>query len=137
LVRVRASEKALRDPKVYYRVRDELVANLESAFADGLAIPEDSKLSAELHVYSWEQRHDGKYTLTPDKDQIRRELMRSPDRLDALALSCWEPADMVDGFGQAAQSVRAIASSTTMDAAAAIAAARNIDDPFRGGYRRR
>jgi hypothetical protein len=137
LVRVRASEKALRNPKVYYRVRDELIANLESAFSDGLAIPEDSKLSAELHMYQWEQRHDGRYTLRPEKEQIRRELQRSPDRLDALALSCWEPADMVDGFGVASKAVVASVSGTTADATAAVAAARRIDDPYRGGYRRR
>jgi phage terminase large subunit len=137
LVRVRASEKALREPKVYYRVRDELVANLEAAFADGLAIPEDAKLTEELHLYAWDQRPDGRYTLTPDKERIRRELMRSPDRLDALALSCWEPLDIIDGIGAATASIRARSAGTTLDAMAAIEAARRIDDPFRGGYRRR
>jgi hypothetical protein len=136
LVRVRASEKALREPKVYSRVRDELIANLEAAFSDGLAIPEDAKLSEELHVYAWDQRHDGRYTLTPDKERIRKELMRSPDRLDALALSCWEPIDMVDGIGAATASIRAHASAA-MGSAAAIDAARRVDDPYRGGYRHR
>lgn len=137
LVRMRASEKAIRAPKIYHRVRDELIANLESAFADGLAIPEDSKLSAELHVYAWEQRHDGRYALKPEKEQVRKILQRSPDRLDALALACWEPGDMIEGIKQASNAVVAAVHGTTADAVAAVAMARRIDDPYRGGYRRR
>lgn len=90
LVPVRASDKAHRQPQIYDRMRDELTANLESWFRDGGAIPEDVKLSAELHEPEWKQHVNGRLKVTP-KDIVRKAIGRSPDRYDALALSCWEP----------------------------------------------
>lgn len=93
LVVVRASDGAVRQPRIYGRVRDELTANLEQWIRAGGAILEDDKLAAELHVWSWGQAVTGKLKLLPEKRELRKKdkLGRSPDRYDALALSVWEP----------------------------------------------
>lgn len=95
LVGVRASDRAVRQPQIYDRLRDELTANLESWFRDGGAIPEDARLSAELHLLEWKQQANGRLKVTP-KDAIRKALGRSPDRYDALALAAWEPLALRD-----------------------------------------
>lgn len=94
-VPVRSSDRAIRQPMVYDRMRDELAANLEQWFRDGGSIPEDVKLSAELHTLEWRQAANGRLKLTP-KDDIRKTLGRSPDRYDALSLAAWEPLSLRD-----------------------------------------
>lgn len=96
LVVVRASDRAVRQPGVYDRMRDELAANLEAWFRDGGAIVEDAKLEAELHKLEWKQHASGRLKLTP-KDVVRKELGRSPDRYDALTLAVWEPLSLREG----------------------------------------
>lgn len=93
LVRVFASNRAMREPQAYERVRDELAANLEAWMRDGGAIPEDAKLAAELHALEWIEQANGRLKCTP-KDVVRKLLDRSPDRYDALALSAWEPLSL-------------------------------------------
>lgn len=93
VVALRASDRAQRQPMVYDRQRDALAANLEAWFRDGGAIPEDTRLAAELHTLEWKQHANGRLKVTP-KDTIRKELGRSPDRYDALALACWEPLSL-------------------------------------------
>jgi phage terminase large subunit len=95
LVAVRASDRAIRQPQIYDRARDELAANLEAWFRDGGAILEDVKLSAELHTLEWKQAMNGRMKVTP-KDFLRKHLGRSPDRYDALALAAWEPLSLRD-----------------------------------------
>jgi phage terminase large subunit len=92
-IAVRSSDRSLRLPMVYDRMRDALAANLEAWFRDGGAIVEDVKLAAELHALEWKQQTNGRLKLTP-KEDIRKELGRSPDRYDALALACWEPLSL-------------------------------------------
>jgi hypothetical protein len=105
LVRVRAGERAKAKGKVFHKLRDRLCGNLEEWLRgdpgqdNGGAIPEDPKLSAELHVLVWDKVDDGPLRLL-DKREIRKILGRSPDRYDALALSVWEPRwvqDEADG----------------------------------------
>jgi hypothetical protein len=93
LVRVFASNRAVREPQNFERVRDELAANLETWFRDGGAIVEDTKLAAELHAFEWIEQANGRLKAT-GKDVIRKSLSRSPDRYDALALSAWEPLSL-------------------------------------------
>lgn len=100
LVGVRASDRAIRQPYLYDRIRDELAANLEAWFRDGGAIVEDVRLAAELHVLEWREAVNGRLKLTP-KEQIRKVLGRSPDRFDALALCAWEPLSLRDAPGSA------------------------------------
>ncbi|HSN27212.1 MAG TPA: hypothetical protein VLT45_13040, partial [Kofleriaceae bacterium] len=93
LVGMRTSDRAVRRPGVYDRMRDELVANLEQWFRDGGSIPEDVRLAEELHALAWEQQLNGRLKVTK-KDRLRKILGRSPDRFDALALSVWEPLSL-------------------------------------------
>lgn len=90
VVGVRTSDRAMRDPKMYDRARDELTANLEQWIRDGGAIPEDAKLAAEMHELEWITQVNGRLKVT-HKDVVKKALGRSPDRYDALALSVWEP----------------------------------------------
>jgi Terminase-like family. len=97
VVGVRASDKAVRQPEIYDRMRDALAANLEQWFRDGGAILEDVKLERELHAFEWKQAANGRFKVTP-KDIVRKLIGRSPDRYDALALSCWEPLSLRDNI---------------------------------------
>lgn len=99
LVAVRASDRAMRQPYIYDRMRDELAANLEAWVRDGGAIVEDTKLAAEMHVFEWEQHVNGRLKLVPQKKDLRKssQLGRSPDRFDAVAHSCWEPLALRGG----------------------------------------
>ncbi|HSN26187.1 MAG TPA: hypothetical protein VLT45_07875 [Kofleriaceae bacterium] len=90
VVPLRASDRAVRQPRIYDRMRDELAANLEGWFRDGGAILEDAHLAKELHEMRWEQLANGRLKLI-EKKKIKKQLGRSPDRYDALALSTWEP----------------------------------------------
>lgn len=94
LVSVYASNPATRQPSVYGTTRDELAVNLRLWIKnDGGAIIEDAKLAAELHCFESHEDVRGILKVTPKKD-IRRELGRSPDRFDALALSVWESSSL-------------------------------------------
>jgi phage terminase large subunit len=90
VVRVRSSDRAQRAPRSYDRMRDELWANLAAWVGEGGAIPEDDKLSQELHAPEWIGQLTGRLKVTSKQD-IRKALGRSPDRADAVALACWEP----------------------------------------------
>lgn len=95
LVGLIAQAKAVRQPQIYDRVRDELAANLEVWMREGGAIVTDVKLEKELHALTWSNKTGGQVKLIP-KDAIRKQLGRSPDRYDALALSVWEPLELRD-----------------------------------------
>jgi hypothetical protein len=93
LIGVRGSDRSQRQPEVYHLMRDALTANLEAWVREGGGIPADDKLAKELHAMEWRQRANGLLSVTP-KEQLRKILGRSPDRYDALALSCWEPLSL-------------------------------------------
>lgn len=113
LIAVTPSAAGQRKPEVYPTMRDCLAASLELWFNEGGAILEDSKLERELHCLEWKQDVRGRQKLTP-KDQIRKLIGRSPDRYDALALACWEPASLTDT--QAAAAAAAQQQSTHYEA---------------------
>ncbi len=87
VVGVRSSERSKSEG--YDRVRDELWANVARWMKDGGALPEDAKLTKELHAPSWLPVPGNKVKATA-KSELRKVLGRSPDRADAVALSVWE-----------------------------------------------
>lgn len=89
LVALSASNSAIRQPTLYDRLRDELVANFEQWIRDGGAVLDDDKLVKEMHAFTYKQNVKGFLKVTP-KDQIKKDIGRSPDRFDATALSVWE-----------------------------------------------
>lgn len=91
-VPVKASNQAERMPNSFPRVRDELHGNLERWFRTG-SIPDDDDLSKELNSVHWIPQIDQRSKATP-KDELRKLLGRSPDRMDALMLSVWEPLSL-------------------------------------------
>lgn len=95
LTPVRSSDAAIRNPRVYDRIRDELVSSAEDWVRNGGTLPEDSKLEQELHFLEWVTGPNGKTKVTP-KSEIRKALSRSPDRYDAFALSVWEARSLYD-----------------------------------------
>jgi phage terminase large subunit len=114
LVVIRASDRAVRQPHIYERMRDELTANFEQWIRDGGAVPTDTRLSKEMHVMEWISRINGKVKVTP-KDEIRKALGRSPDRYDAVALACWEPLSLREGVSEELRAKAAAASQDVYD----------------------
>ena len=97
LLVVRASDGAHKDPLVYERQRDCMANEILKFFREGGAIPSDAKLAKELHAFEWiENERKSRVKITSKKD-IRKELGRSPDRYDALALAVWQPDNEGDG----------------------------------------
>lgn len=90
LVRIRASDRAIRQPLLYDRVRDELWANLREWLRDDGALFEHAKLDRELNAPSFFRDLRGRTKVT-DKRALRKMLGRSPDHADAVALSVWTP----------------------------------------------
>lgn len=92
LVAVRGSDRS--SVQHCDRVRDELTDRLEKWLRAGGEIPADDKLAGEMHAMEWEiQPGTGRQKVTA-KTKLKRELGRSPDRYDALALSTYEPSNI-------------------------------------------
>lgn len=93
---IRASDRATREIDAWDRQRDALWGNLAKWLRPverngiGGAIPEDSRLAAELHAPMWIAGPKGRVKIT-GKKELRKILGRSPDRADAVALAVWDP----------------------------------------------
>ena len=103
LIPFRGSD-APRQPDIYGTQRDESWADAAQWIRDGGRVPPDGKLTKELHAPSWFFGQKGRQKITP-KEELRKMLARSPDRGDAVVLSCWEATPValgiVDAPGQA------------------------------------
>lgn len=88
VIPVNSSERAHNQNLYAYR-RDELWFLCQEWLRAGGAIPPDERLSSELHQPSYSYNKRGQKTVT-SKDQTRKELGRSPDAADAVALACYE-----------------------------------------------
>jgi hypothetical protein len=105
VVEVQAAGKPSRD--AYTNVRSEAVYTCRDWVRSGGCIARDSRLEGEMAAlrYTFDQRNKLKIL---GKDELRRELGRSTDRLDALALATYEPAvDYAATFRAAMRAVRA------------------------------
>lgn len=85
-VEVNVAEKATADG--YSKLRDQLWFAVRDWLRDGGALPEDSRLEAELvaPIYGFDTQGRAK---VESKDDIKKRLGRSPDRADALALAVY------------------------------------------------
>jgi len=126
LVCVRGSDNALREREVYDHVRDELWANLVRWMREGGAVLSDAKLAKELHAPQWVGQPSGRLRAT-DKKVLRKQLGRSPDRADALALSVWEPTALAPDNG-----AQVATSSAFDDYHQESVAPDRVFDPYRG-----
>ena len=124
--RVRASSAAVREVNIYDRMRDLLAGNLQKWMRAGGAIPEDLKLSAELHALELKMKitPNGERWKLTSKDEIKKLLKRSCDRYDALALSVWEPSNEDEDGAQREQAA--------ITAAAADRTGSHALDPYGG-----
>jgi len=95
---IRESDRPKRQIAVYNRHRDELFGNLEKFVRDGGGLPDDPMLEEELAEVEFESNATGKLVLIP-KDHIKSAISRSPDRMDSIALACWQApnTDWCDG----------------------------------------
>lgn len=99
IVGVKVSQKADAEVKVapgitaeayYANKRAQVVFGVRDWMVAGGCVPPDGKLDAELVAPTQHQTPVGK-TAVESKDEIKKRLKRSPDRSDALGLSCHEP----------------------------------------------
>lgn len=90
LTQVRASDKAVRKPQTYRLVRDELVDCLFEFLRDGGSLPpgESDMLLEEAPCFSFAEGQKGLLVATPKK-LIKKQIGRSPDSFDAVALAAW------------------------------------------------
>ena len=95
LIGVRGSEPAKRRPREINHVRDELWFNLVDAFDNGLAVPANARLEGDLAAIRFDRLINGKASVVK-KNVIRKELGRSPDLGDALALAALDSPDWID-----------------------------------------
>ena len=85
VVGVKGSNQAM-DSKKYHNKRAEWYYNLKEVLEEG-KIPNDDELVGELMAQKYKISTTGKLQLL-EKDEIKKELGRSPDKSDAFALSC-------------------------------------------------
>lgn len=130
---LRGSSAPQREADRYDRQRDATVANLAQWLRDGGAIPEDAKLMKEAHTFEWRQLVNGKMKIT-SKDDIKREIGRSPDRFDSLSLSVWEPRSLQDDDDDRGSGVPGATPSAPLPKPVATQADDDLDDldPYRG-----
>lgn len=69
----------------FYNKRAEMIWRLREAVKAGLSLPNDPELARELTTPTY--LHKKGQLLIEDKDSIKARLKRSPDKLDALALT--------------------------------------------------
>lgn len=74
----------------FLNIRAEMMFTLAEAVRDSAVIPDDPKFIQELSVTEYEIQPNGKIKIE-DKKKIRDKLRRSPDRMDAAALTYATP----------------------------------------------
>jgi hypothetical protein len=85
VVPVNVAERA-SDDEEYARVRDELWGRLKDSLQDGLSLPDDEELSAQLSAPKYKFDSAGRIVIE-SKDDMKKRGIDSPDRADALGLT--------------------------------------------------
>jgi len=112
---VRGSDKAIKNPQIYDRVRDELVENFRVFLRDGGSLPpgECEQLIEEAQTFNFSENNKNLLKATR-KEVIKKAIGRSPDVFDAACLAAWisvmpafrprRPAQQAAGVPQMRQS---------------------------------
>lgn len=96
VVAVNSSERAI-DDKRYYNKRTEMWGELREWLKDGpVQIPDDDGLAGDIGAVQYKFDSNGRYQLEK-KEDMKKRLLRSPDKGDAVALTFAEPVPMGDG----------------------------------------
>jgi hypothetical protein len=82
---------------LYWRLREEL----NPANNNGVMLPPDPQLKAELCAHRWELRSNGVFVLS--KDKVKAILGRSPDKSDAVAYANIKTVKITEDFGRVHQ----------------------------------
>jgi hypothetical protein len=90
LTAFRGSEPAVRDPRSFSTKRDECYFNFTQWIAKGGALPPHDMLREELRHFLWVEGRGKNRTRAIPKVHWQRQIKRSPDSADAVALSCWQ-----------------------------------------------
>lgn len=126
VTRMRTSDRAIREPLLYDRMRDEMYAVARLWMRSGGAIPEHAKLERDLHAPEFASDAHGRMKLTP-KRELKKLLGRSPDVGDAFVLSCWVPRSYNVGLEQGSPAIRQAADAYEQ-------MAEIIQDPYQGSF---
>ncbi len=86
---VNVAERA-SDSEFYARVRDELWGAVKDALKDGLSLPDDEELSAQLSAPKYKFDSAGRIVIERKEDMKKRGV-DSPDRADSLCLTYYQP----------------------------------------------
>lgn len=80
-------------PRGYHRLRDALMANVAHRLKNDLALPPDEDFDEECLQLTTDTKFIDRSGLfrVEDKHRIRERIKRSPDTLDAVAYSIWDP----------------------------------------------
>lgn len=89
VIAVNVAERA-SDSEFYTRVRDELWGSLKDALKEGLGIPDDEELCAQLSAPKYKFDSAGRIIIERKEDMKKRGV-DSPDRADALCLTYYRP----------------------------------------------
>lgn len=96
VVAVNSSERAI-DDKRWYNKRTEMWGELREWLKDSpVQIPDDDGLAGDIGAVQYKFDSNGRYQLEK-KEDMKKRLLRSPDKGDAVALTFAEPVPLGDG----------------------------------------
>tara|TARA_R110002074_G_scaffold388384_1_gene570979 strand:+ start:1201 stop:3894 length:2694 start_codon:yes stop_codon:yes gene_type:complete len=96
VVAVNSSERAI-DDKHYYNKRTEMWGEFREWLKNGpCQIPDEDDLAAEVGAVQYKFDSNGRWQLEK-KEDMKKRILRSPDKGDAIVLTFAEPVQLQDG----------------------------------------
>lgn len=91
VIALHTQAKSSYEPNVYDRLRDGLAGHFAAWLKQGGAIPPDLKLNGELRTLALKLKltNKGERLKLKPKDEIKKEIHRSPDLYEAVAAAVW------------------------------------------------